>query len=155
MRRLLAFTLLAVDSDLAGEVVGGYRLYQRAWLNFARAGRARARPANNCLTDNGYAQSPHNYTAASSRRAQAMLFKTTPRPSATSPATQRQLLLGSGAPWPQPDCRCSARYAPASWKSRMRLRREWHGMSCLLSSSTPVAGEVLWVLSHCSMALRS
>ena len=28
-------------------------------------------------------------------------------------------------------------------------------MSCLLSSSRPVAGEVLWVSSHCSMALRS
>ena len=28
-------------------------------------------------------------------------------------------------------------------------------MSCLLSSSTPVVGEVLWVSSHCSMALRS
>ena len=25
----------------------------------------------------------------------------------------------------------------------------------MLSSSRPVAGEVLWVLSHCSMALRS
>ena len=38
----------------------------------------------------------------------------------------------------------------------MRLLREWFGMSCLLSSSTPVAGEVLlWVSSHCSMALRS
>ena len=46
-------------------------------------------------------------------------------------------------------------YTPASWNSRMRLRRAWHGMSCLLSSSAPVAGEVLWVLSHCSMALRS
>jgi len=44
---------------------------------------------------------------------------------------------------------------PRSWKSWMRLRRRWHGMSCLLSSSTPVVGEVLWVLSHCSMALRS
>ena len=32
---------------------------------------------------------------------------------------------------------------------------EWFGTSCLLSSSTPVAGEVLWVSSHCSMALRS
>eukprot|EP00964_Phaeocystis_antarctica_P066412 scaffold40124_cov65-Phaeocystis_antarctica.AAC.5 len=47
------------------------------------------------------------------------------------------------------------RHAPAAWNSRMRLRRAWHGMSCLLSSSAPVAGEVLWVLSHCSMALRS
>ena len=28
-------------------------------------------------------------------------------------------------------------------------------MSCLLTSSRPVAGEVLWVSSHCSMALRS
>ena len=37
----------------------------------------------------------------------------------------------------------------------MRLRREWFGMSCLLTSSRPVAGEVLWVSSHCSMALRS
>ena len=35
------------------------------------------------------------------------------------------------------------------------LRREWFGTSCLLSSSTPVAGEVLWASSHCSMALRS
>ena len=34
-----------------------------------------------------------------------------------------------------------ARLAP-SWKSWMRLRRRWHGMSCLLSSAAPVAGEV-------------
>eukprot|EP00964_Phaeocystis_antarctica_P111208 scaffold75514_cov83-Phaeocystis_antarctica.AAC.3 len=40
----------------------------------------------------------------------------------------------------------------ASW---MRLRREWLGLSCLLSSSAPVAGDVLWVSSHSSMALRS
>mmetsp|Transcript_7184 Transcript_7184/g.17864 ORF Transcript_7184/g.17864 Transcript_7184/m.17864 type:complete len:328 (-) Transcript_7184:153-1136(-) len=37
----------------------------------------------------------------------------------------------------------------------MRLRRRWHGISCLLSSSRPVSGEVLWFSSHCSMALRS
>ena len=29
------------------------------------------------------------------------------------------------------------------------------GLSCLFSSSRPVVGEVLWALSHCSMALRS
>ena len=29
------------------------------------------------------------------------------------------------------------------------------GMSCLLTSSTPVAGEVLWVSSHCSIARHS
>ena len=37
----------------------------------------------------------------------------------------------------------------------MRLRIEWLGLSCLLSSSAPVVGEVLWASSHCSMALRS
>eukprot|EP00964_Phaeocystis_antarctica_P055220 scaffold32482_cov72-Phaeocystis_antarctica.AAC.4 len=40
-------------------------------------------------------------------------------------------------------------------RSRMRLRREWLGLSCLLSSSRPVAGEVLWISNHNSMALRS
>ena len=36
-----------------------------------------------------------------------------------------------------------------------RVARDEQLMSSLLSSSTPVAGEVLWVSSHCSMALRS
>eukprot|EP00964_Phaeocystis_antarctica_P084313 scaffold53077_cov64-Phaeocystis_antarctica.AAC.4 len=120
---------------------------------------ARVRPATNCFV--GRPAMPRGLIiillhplSRGFLRHLAMLFKT-PRPSASPPITQRQLLLGPGAPRPQPDCRWRARYAPASWKSRMRLRREWHGMSCLLSSSTPVAGEVLWVLSHCSMALRS
>ena len=73
----------------------------------------------------------------------------------------RRVSLGSGAQTPADEGTAGGvilflrRHAHAPWKSWMRLRREWFGMSCLLSSSRPVAGEVLWVSNHCSMALRS